>query len=139
MAYLISEEAQDLLQDVKNFCDKEVQSSARNTMFPANGRRQFMIKRSSRAIRLSRFRKSSAARAFPCGCSCPYRADGDRGRRLCHNDLRQWARHEAGPHRGQRRAEAACLRSDPRRRLRCVLSVQSRVQAPMPAQARPQR
>ena len=24
MAYLISEEAQDLLQDVKNFCDKEV-------------------------------------------------------------------------------------------------------------------
>ena len=24
MAYLISEEAQDLLQDVKNFCEKEV-------------------------------------------------------------------------------------------------------------------
>ena len=28
MAYLISEEAQDLLQDVKNFCDKEVVEQA---------------------------------------------------------------------------------------------------------------
>ena len=50
MAYLISEEAQDLLQDVKNFCEKEVVEQCKHMMYPVNGRKRFTIKQSSRAI-----------------------------------------------------------------------------------------
>ena len=62
MAYLISEEAQDLLQDVKNFCDKEVAEQCKE--YDVSGEWPKAIY--DKAVeQLSRFRKSSAARAFP--------------------------------------------------------------------------
>ena len=40
MAYLISEEAQDLLEDVKKFCENEV----KNMMSQGNGRKKSMTR-----------------------------------------------------------------------------------------------
>ena len=65
MAYLISEEAQDLLQDVKNFCDKEVTEQCKEYDVSGEWPKAIYDKAVEQGYRLSRFRKSSAARAFP--------------------------------------------------------------------------
>ena len=44
MAYLISEEAKDLLQDVHEFCENEVKERVKHTTSVENGQKKFMTK-----------------------------------------------------------------------------------------------
>lgn len=44
MAYLISEEAKDLLQDVHEFCENEVKEQCKASTSVENGQKKFMTK-----------------------------------------------------------------------------------------------
>uniref|UniRef100_UPI000AAEE183 hypothetical protein n=1 Tax=Clostridium sp. NkU-1 TaxID=1095009 RepID=UPI000AAEE183 len=59
MAYLISEEAQDLLQDVKNFCEKEVKEACKEYDVSGEWPKIIYDKPLNRAIRLSRSRRNT--------------------------------------------------------------------------------
>lgn len=123
MAYLISEEAQDLLQDVKNFCDKEVAEQCKE--YDVSGE----------------WPKAIYDKAVEQGYQALEVPEEFGGPGLSRVDvaalIEQMAIADAGFATtisasglgmkpvliaGSDRAEAACLRSDPRRRLWGILS-----------------
>lgn len=59
MAYLISEEAQDLLQDVKNFCEKEVKEPCKEFDVSGEWPREIYEKALNRGIRPWRCRRNT--------------------------------------------------------------------------------
>ena len=65
MAYLISEEANDLLQDVREFCENEVKEQCKDLTVQENGRKRFMIKRSRCSCTPSKSLRNTADRVFP--------------------------------------------------------------------------
>ena len=120
MAYLISEEAQDLLQDVKNFCDKEVTEQCKEYDVSGEWPKAIYdkaIEQGYQALEVPEEFGGPGLSRVDVAALIEQMAIADAG-----FDLRQRSRHEAGSHRGHRRAEAACLRPDPRRRLRRILS-----------------
>ena len=88
MAYLISEEANDLLQDVREFCENEVEEQCKE--FDRSGEWPKDIYDKAIEMQLHSLRGSGRirrTRTFQSGCGCADRGDGYRGRRICHHDF----------------------------------------------------
>ena len=119
MAYLISEEAQDLLQDVKNFCDKEVTEQCKEYDVSGEWPKAIYdkaIEQGYQALEVPEEFGGPGLSRVDVAALIEQMAIADAGfaTTISASGL--------GSHRGHRRAEAACLRPDPRRRLRRILS-----------------
>ena len=140
MAYLISEEAQDLLQDVKNFCDKEVVEQCKE--YDVSGEwpkaiYEKAIEQGYQALEVPEEFGGPGLSRVDVAALIEQMAIADAGfaTTISASGLGMKPVLIAGS--DEQKQHVCDL--DPRRRLRCVLSEQSRVQAPMPVQARPQR
>lgn len=110
MAYLISEEANDLLQDVREFCENEVKEQCKE--FDRSG--EWPKEIYDKAIEMQLHSLEVPEEYGGPGLSrvddgCADRGDGYRGRRICHHDFCQRAGNKTGFNRRERRTKKACL------------------------------
>ena len=99
MAYLISEEAQDLLQDVKNFCEKEVVEQCKAYDVSGEWPKEIYDKAIEQGYQALEVPEDMAARGYQGGCGSTHRADGNCGCWICNYHFRQRTWHETGADR----------------------------------------